>query len=128
MAARTRVLIVDDHAAFRLIARQVLTEDGFLVIGEAADGAEVFRACGDLRPDLVILDVQLPDTDGFAVAAVLTTGVDPPEVVLVSSRSRTDYGSKTEDCGARGYITKAELSGHAVRRLLLPKRAPPLGP
>ena len=121
-----RVLIVDDHAPFRSIARQVLTTDGFLVVGEAADGAEAIRACGELLPDLVLLDVQLPDIDGFAVAAVLTTRIDPPAVVLVSSRSRTDYGSRIEDCGARGYIAKAELSGDAVRRLLpVPNRVPP---
>ena len=114
----TRVLIVDDHAPFRSIARQLLTADGFLVAGEAASGAEAIRACGELRPDLVLLDVQLPDIDGFAVTSVLTTGIDPPAVVLVSSRSRTDYGSRIGDCGARGYIAKAELSGPAVRRLL----------
>jgi DNA-binding NarL/FixJ family response regulator len=123
-----RVLIVDDHASFRSIARQVLTADGFLIVGEAANGAEAVRACGELRLDVVLLDVQLPDIDGFAVAAVLTSRNDPPAVVLVSSRSRTDYGSRVEDCGARGYIAKAELSGDAVRRLLpLPNRVPPLG-
>jgi DNA-binding NarL/FixJ family response regulator len=124
----TRVLIVDDHAPFRSIARQILTADGFLIVGQAADGAEAIRACGELRPDLVLLDVQLPDVDGFAVAAALTSQPDPPTVVLVSNRSRTEYGSRIEDCGARGYIAKAELSGDAVRRLLpLPNRAPPLG-
>jgi DNA-binding NarL/FixJ family response regulator len=123
-----RVLIVDDHVSFRSVARQVLTADGFVVVGEAADGADAIRACGELRPDLVLLDIQLPEIDGFAVAAVLTRRIDPPAVVLVSSRSRTDYGSRISDCGARGYIAKAELSGDAVRRLLpLPNRVPPLG-
>ena len=125
----TRVLIVDDHAPFRSIARQVLTADGFLIVGEAADGAEAILACGELAPDLVLLDVQLSGIDGFAVAAVLTSRIDPPAVVLVSSRSRTDYGSRIEDCRAHGFIGKAELSGDAVRRLLpLPNRVPPLGP
>ena len=123
-----RVLIVDDHAPFRSIAREVLTADGFLVVGEAVDGAEAIRACGELRPDLVLLDVQLPDIDGFAVAAILTTRIDPPAVVLVSSRSRSDYGSRMEDCRACGYIAKAELSGYAVRRLLPQNRVPPVGP
>ncbi|MDN5747377.1 MAG: response regulator transcription factor [Pseudonocardia sp.] len=113
-----RVVVVDDHASFRSIARQVLAADGFLVVGEASGGAEAIRACGELRPDLVLLDVQLPDLDGFAVAAALTAGVDPPAVVLVSSRSRADYGSRIEECGARGFIAKAELSGPAVRALL----------
>jgi DNA-binding NarL/FixJ family response regulator len=129
LVTQNRVVIVDDHAPFRSIARQVLTADGFLVVGDAADGAEAIRACGELHPDLVLLDVQLPDIDGFTVAAVLTTGIDPPAVVLVSSRSRTDYGARIGDCGARGYITKAELSGDAVRRLLpRQSRMPPPGP
>ena len=125
----SRVLIVDDHAPFRSMARQVLTADGFLIVGEAADGAEAIGACGELRPDLVLLDVQLPDIDGFAVAAVLTTQVDPPAVVLVSSRSRIDYGPRIQACRALGYIAKAELSGDAVRRLLpLHNRVPPVRP
>jgi DNA-binding NarL/FixJ family response regulator len=125
----TRVLIVDDHAPFRSIARQVLTAAGFLIVGEAADGAEAIRAFGVLRPDLVLLDVQLPDIDGFTVATVLTSRHHPPTVVLVSSRSRTDYGSRIEVCRASGFIAKAELSGDAVRRLLpLPNRVPPAGP
>jgi DNA-binding NarL/FixJ family response regulator len=123
-----RVLIVDDHAPFRSIARQVLTADEFLVVGEAAGGAEAIRACGELHPDLVLLDVQLPDIDGFVVASVLTTGIDPPAVVLVSSRSHTDYGSRIGDCLARGYIAKAELSGPAVRRLLSLPGVPPRAP
>ncbi len=121
----TRVLVVDDHASFRSIARRVLAVDGFTVVGDAADGAEAIRASGELRPDLVLLDVHLPDIDGFAVAAVLTALVDAPAVVLVSSRSRADYGSRIEGCGARGFIAKSELSGYAVRRLLAdPERTP----
>lgn len=120
-----RVLVVDDHASFRSKARQVLAADGFLVVGEASDGPEAIRACDELRPDLVLLDVQLPDLDGFAVAAILGAGVDPPAVVLVSSRSCVDYGSRIEDCGARGFVAKAELSGPAVRALLRdPERTP----
>lgn len=124
----TRVLIVDDHAPFRSIARQILSADGFLTVGEAGDGAEAIRACGELYPDLVLLDVQLPDFDGFAVAAVLTARVDPPAVVLVSGRSPTDYGSRIEDCRAGGFIAKEELSGAAVRRLIpMQNRVPPAG-
>ena len=113
-----RVLVVDDHASFRSIARRVLAADGFLVVGKASAGAEAIRASDDLRPDVVLLGVQLPDVDGFAVAAALAAQVDPPAVVLVSSRSPADYGSRIEDCGARGFIPKSELSGHAMRRLL----------
>ena len=118
-----RVLVVDDHASFRSIVRRVLVADGFTIVGEAAGGAEAIRASRDLCPDLVLLDVQLPDIDGFEVAASLATQVDPPAVVLVSSRSRADYGARIEDCGARGFIAKSELSGPAVRRLLPGPRA-----
>lgn len=118
------VLIVDDHASFRAVAGQVLADDGFLVVGEAGDGAEAIRACEALRPDIVLLDIQLPDMDGFAVAAVLTRRIDPPAVVLVSSRSRSEYGSTIDDCSALGFIAKAELSGDAVRGVLLANRAP----
>ena len=117
----TRVLIVDDHAPFRSIARQVLTADGFLIVGQAADGAEAIRACGELRPDLVLLDVQLPDVDGFSVAAVLTSRTDPPTVVLVSSRSRTDYG--IQDRGLRR--SRVHRQGRAQRRRGTPPAATP---
>jgi len=109
----SRVLVVDDHASYRSIARRVLATDGFTVVGEASGGMEAIRASGDLRPDLV-----LPDMDGFEVAISLARQIDPPAVVLVSSRSRADYGSRIEECGARGFIAKSALSGEAVRRLL----------
>jgi DNA-binding NarL/FixJ family response regulator len=79
---------------------------------------EAIHACDDLRPDLVLLDVQLPDLDGFEVAISLARQIEPPAVVLVSSRSRADYGSRIEECGACGFIAKSALSGEAVRRLL----------
>lgn len=113
-----RVVVVDDHESFRSAARLVLAADGFAVVGEASDGAGAIRACTELGPDVVLLDVQLPDIDGFAVAAALGARADPPAVVLVSSRSRAEYGHRIEDCGARGFIAKAELSGPAVRLLL----------
>jgi DNA-binding NarL/FixJ family response regulator len=113
-----RVLIVDDHAAFRSFAHRVLVADGLAVVGEAADGAAAIAAVSELRPDVVLLDVGLPDMDGFAVAEVLAARDEPPAVVLVSSRSRADYGTLADAGGVRGFIPKAALTGDLLRRLL----------
>jgi len=113
-----RVLIVDDHASFRALARMVLAADGFDVVGEAGDGADALTAARDLRPDVVLLDVQLPGLDGFGVAEALAQQPPAPVVVLVSTRSRTDYGRQVADSTAHGFIAKAELSGAALRLVL----------
>jgi DNA-binding NarL/FixJ family response regulator len=113
-----RVLIVDDHASFRALARMVLAADGFDVVGEAGDGADAMTAARDLRPDVVLLDVQLPGLDGFGVAEALAQQPPAPVVVLVSTRSRTDYGRQVADSTAHGFIAKAELSGAALRLVL----------
>jgi DNA-binding NarL/FixJ family response regulator len=113
-----RVLIVDDHAPFRALARMVLAADGFDVVGEACDGAHALDRARDLRPDVVLLDVQLPGTDGFGVAEALAGQPPAPVVVLVSSRSLADYGHRVADSPARGFIDKAELSGAALRLVL----------
>ena len=113
-----RVLIVDDHASFRALARMVLAADGFDVVGEAGDGADAITAARDLRPDVVLLDVQMPGLDGFGVAEALAQQPPAPVVVLVSTRSRTDYGRQVADSTAHGFIAKAELSGAALRLVL----------
>lgn len=113
-----RVLIVDDHPGFRASARRLLEAEGFEVLGEAGDGAAAIAAARVLRPELVLLDVQLPDTDGFAVAEELTRGGAGPAVVLTSSRDAADFGSLVAASGARGFVPKAELSAAALARLL----------
>jgi DNA-binding NarL/FixJ family response regulator len=115
--ADVNVLIVDDHPSFRANARALLEAEGFEVVGEAEDGASALRAAAELSPQLVLLDVQLPDMDGFEVAARLTNG-GGPAVVLVSSRDGSDFGPLVERSGARGFIPKAELSGAALLALL----------
>jgi DNA-binding NarL/FixJ family response regulator len=112
------VLIVDDHPSFRTNARAVLEADGFAVVGEAADGASGLDAAARLDPQLVLLDVHLPDIDGFEVAARLTNGGGGPAVVLVSSRDGSDFGPLVGRSGAKGFIPKGELSGAALRALL----------
>ena len=112
------VLIVDDHDGFRRDARALLEADGFEVVGEAADGESAVGAATRLRPGLVLLDIQLPDIDGFEVTARLRDGAAGPVVVLISTRDRADYGPRVERCGARGFIPKAELSAAAIRSLL----------
>jgi DNA-binding NarL/FixJ family response regulator len=111
------VLIVDDHPSFRASARTLLEAEGYDVVGEAEDGESAVDAAVKLHPDLVLLDVQLPDIDGFEVAARLRKLQDAPVVILTSSRDGADYGRCIGDCGARGFVPKAELSGAAIAAL-----------
>jgi DNA-binding NarL/FixJ family response regulator len=112
------VLIVDDHPAFRESASALLEEEGFVVVGEAADGDEAIGAVERLRPQIVLLDIQLPGSDGFKVAEVLAAGPHPPSVVLISSRDAAAYGSRLEATAAQGFIPKSELSGPALAALV----------
>lgn len=117
-AMNKTVLIVDDHPSFRGMARAILESEGFTVIGEAEDGVAAVALARALRPDIVLLDVQLPDIDGFAVAAALTSNGNSPDIVLTSSRDARDFGSLVDECGARGFVPKAELSAEAIAALL----------
>jgi DNA-binding NarL/FixJ family response regulator len=112
------VLIVDDHPSFRATARMLLESEGYDVVGEAPDGTTAIAAARELRPDLVLLDVNLPDLDGFDVAARLTGDADAPAVVLVSSRDAGDFRGMVGRTGARGFLSKADLSGPALEALL----------
>jgi DNA-binding NarL/FixJ family response regulator len=111
------VLIVDDHPSFRASARAILEADGFEIVGEAEDGSSGLEMLRTLRPDIVLLDVQLPDMSGFDVCHECGD-LDTTSVVLVSSRDATDFGSLIEKSGARGFVPKAELSGAAILTLL----------
>ena len=113
---RQTVLIIDDHAAFRRMARAVLEIDGYAVVGEASDAASGLLEARRLEPEIVLLDVGLPDESGLDLAARLTCDADAPAVVLVSSRDRSDLGPLVERSGARGFIAKAELSADALER------------
>jgi CheY-like chemotaxis protein len=114
---RPTVLIVDDHAAFRASARALLQAEGFDIVGEATDGAEAVEAVAVLRPEIVLLDIQLPDLDGLTVAEQLATVPDAPAVVLISSRDAAAYGPRLQATPARGFIPKSGLSGEALAAL-----------
>jgi DNA-binding NarL/FixJ family response regulator len=114
----TTVLIVDDHSAFRKSARHLLEAEGFVVVGEAEDGRSALEQVAKLAPDLVLLDIQLPDIDGFAVAKELRRSGDGPKIVLTSSRDAGDYGARIAESGARGFVPKGELSGAAIDLLV----------
>jgi len=114
----TTVLIVDDHPGFRASARMLLEAEGFDVVGEAGDGRSGLDAAADLQPDVVLLDIQLPDMDGFAVATRLNVNGTAPAVVLISSRAREDLREQVEASPVRGFIPKSELSGAALEALI----------
>jgi DNA-binding NarL/FixJ family response regulator len=112
---RRTVVIVDDHERFRRSARKLLELEGFDVVGEAADGASARAVVDDLRPDLVLVDVGLPDTSGFDLARALSVTA---KVVLVSSRDPLDVAGRVERSGALAFIGKDALTGEAVAAAL----------
>ena len=113
----TSVLIVDDHPSFRLSVRRMLEASGYLVVGEAADGIAALEAVRELQPELVLLDVQLPDIDGFEVADRIRTAGPTPVIVLTSSRDSSDFGRAIDESPAVGFVAKGELSGEALAEL-----------
>ena len=115
---RATVLIVDDHPTFRRFARQLLEEAGYEVVGEAADGVSATEAVRELEPEIVLLDILLPDVSGLAVADELATYSPAPEVILVSSRSATDFGVSLDKAPIRRFVPKHELTVEALPSLL----------
>jgi DNA-binding NarL/FixJ family response regulator len=115
---RRTVLIVDDHWTFRDAARELLEAAGFTVVGMAGDEHEAMAEVERLVPDLVLLDVQLPGLDGFDVAERLAARVPAPEVVLISSRDAVTYGERVGRASVVGFLSKRELSGASLVRLV----------
>ena len=112
------VLIVDDHPSFRAAARRLLELEGYDVVGEAEDGESAIDAARRLRPDFVLLDVQLPDIDGFEVAERMSDEQVAPAVVLTSSREASDYGPCLDRTPACGFVSKADLSAAGIAEIL----------
>ena len=115
---RRRILVIDDNTAFRRALSRVLETERFTVIAEAATGASGVQLAREHHPDVVIVDVQLPDTDGFDVAEQLAARHLPMEVILTSGLDSSDLGALVIDSSARGFIPKAELSAAAIEALL----------
>ena len=110
-----RVLLVDDQEDFRAVARELVTGLGCQVVGEAGTAAGALLVARDLVPDVVLLDVRLPDGSGLDVARALAEADSPPAVVLVST---ADYGYAVAPCGAAGFLLKQELSSGTLGALL----------
>lgn len=113
-----RIVIVDDDPSFLKTVRLLLEAEGFVVVGEALNGIDGVAAVAELEPDIVLVDVNLPDIDGFEVVARLANGGRSPPVVLTSIRSAADFGDLIETSGADAFISKAEISGEALTEVL----------
>jgi DNA-binding NarL/FixJ family response regulator len=113
-----RIVIVDDDPTFLAAVRVLLEAHGFDVVGEASNGLDGVAAAVGLRPDLVLVDVGLPDMDGFDVVERIADDGDAPPVVLTSIRSADDFGGLIETSRARAFITKADISAEALAGLL----------
>ncbi len=118
------ILIVDDHASFRRQARALLEADGHVVVGEAIDGLSAIELADRLSPEIVLLDIGLPDFDGFEVARQLAAAGAGPIVVLTSSREAAAYGPRLASSPVAGFIAKEELSGQAFAALVARGRQP----
>jgi DNA-binding NarL/FixJ family response regulator len=114
----TSVLIVDDHAGFRASARRMLEAGGFEVVAECADCAGAIDAAATLQPDVVLLDVQLPDGDGRDAAAAIGSAGGDAIVVLTSSHSEEELGADPVECGACGFLSKDDLTATAISELI----------
>ena len=115
---RPRILIVDDDPMFLATVRLLLESEGFVVVGEALTGLDGVAAVGELDPDIVLVDVGLPDIDGFEVVERLADGGGGPAVVLTSIREAVDFGKLIEESPADAFITKGEISGEALAEIL----------
>ena len=119
VVARTAV-IVDDHAGFRAQAAHLLEAAGYEVVGSCSDGLAALSLLGRVRPDVMLVDVQLPDIDGFRLLEQLASGTVGVAIVLVSTREAADYGDRVGRSGAAGFITKAELSAQSLAAVVDP--------
>jgi two-component system nitrate/nitrite response regulator NarL len=118
------VVVADDHPAVRAVVQSLL-EGEFQVVGEAGDGAEALALARSLAPDVLVLDVDMPEMDGFAVCAALQGDPHAPAVVFLSVHGGEDYVAKGAASGGAGYVVKTNLYTElreAVRRAATGRR------
>jgi AmiR/NasT family two-component response regulator len=102
---RTRVIIADDESVIRMDLREMLTNLGYLVIGEVGDGRSAVNLARELKPDVVIMDIKMPDMDGIDAAKVLTEERVSP-VLLLTAYSQQELVERAKEAGVVGYIVK----------------------
>ena len=129
-AMTVRCVIVDDSVAFVAAARSLLEQQGMTVVGVAANGADAVRLAAELRPDVLLVDIDLGGESGLELTGRLarSAGPAPPPVILVSTYAEEDYADLIADSPAVGFLSKAALSAAAIRRLLEPGTEVPPGP
>ena len=115
-----RCLLVDDNQDFLRAARDLLERQGISVIGLASTGAQAYRSCSELKPDVVLIDIDLGEETGFQVASQLATRLhaEQPLLVLISAYSADDFEDMIADTPAVSFLPKSDLSGMAIRDIL----------
>ena len=103
--SQTRVIIADDESIIRMDLREMLSAMGYLVVGEAGDGVSAVNLAREIRPDLVIMDIKMPDLDGIAAAKILTEERIAP-VLLLTAFSQQELVAGAKEAGVVGYIVK----------------------
>ncbi len=102
---RTRIIVADDESIIRMDLREMLTNLGYLVVGEAGDGQSTVNLAWELRPDIVIMDIKMPDMDGIEAARILTQERLAP-VLLLSAYSQQDLVQRAQEAGVASYLVK----------------------
>jgi NarL family two-component system response regulator YdfI len=107
MSAPIRILVADDHLIIRQGLRLILeTEEGFQMVGEAADGAEAVNLCSELKPDVVLMDLRMPGMDGLSAIERLRTEQPSIAVVILTTFNEDDLMMRGLRLGAKGYLLK----------------------
>ena len=115
---RETVLIVDDHDGFRRSMRRMLEREGYDIVGEAVDGRSAIAEALRLKPDIALVDIRLPDIDGFAVAKALRAAGSARSILLISTRQRVDHGERLASSDADGFIEKSDLSARTIAAIV----------